>query len=210
MGRSCIQDWPFRLVLASASTHAQSTGRLHVPSDARLSEWLRTSAWTEPSLLCLQLPPQFSDDLFAAMGPKKRPDHRWLILGPARSGSSFHQDPNATSAWNGVIYGSKKWILYPPHITPPGESSLVCPSLAGVRLLWMQCYSSLLCSVQLDCRAQILTSVTVSSASRVEIFVIWESELLETFLYSIEYHFFGSHTRRQSRWTHRHSHSDHT
>ncbi|KAK9854449.1 hypothetical protein WJX84_003525 [Apatococcus fuscideae] len=67
-----------------------------------------------------QLPPQFSDDLFAAMGEKDRPDHRWLIFGPARSGSSFHQDPNATSAWNAVIYGSKKWILYPPHITPPG------------------------------------------------------------------------------------------
>jgi hypothetical protein len=32
----------------------------------------------------------------------------------------FVQDPNSTSAWNGLISGRKKWILYPPHSTPPG------------------------------------------------------------------------------------------
>ena len=103
----------------------------------KVGAWVQVGccSWAEPSLLCLQLPPQFSDDLFAAMDPKHRPDHRWLILGPARSGSSFHQDPNATSAWNAVIYGSKKWILYPPHITPPGKPGLVCPSSPGVRYL---------------------------------------------------------------------------
>ncbi|KAF8933167.1 hypothetical protein BGZ52_008441 [Haplosporangium bisporale] len=50
----------------------------------------------------------------------QRPDYRWLIVGPARSGSTFHKDPNATSAWNAVITGSKKWIMFPPHILPPG------------------------------------------------------------------------------------------
>lgn len=49
---------------------------------------------------------------------------RWLIIGPEKSGSSFHIDPNATSAWNAVIKGSKKWIFYPPNeivkMTPPG------------------------------------------------------------------------------------------
>ncbi|CAN0038105.1 unnamed protein product, partial [Choristocarpus tenellus] len=60
-----------------------------------------------------------------------RPDHRWLIAGPARSGSSFHVDPNCTSAWNGVVAGRKKWILFPPGCTPPG----VFPSEDGLDLV---------------------------------------------------------------------------
>lgn len=65
-------------------------------------------------------PPEcFSEDLFRLLG-KHRPDHRWLIIGPARSGSTFHKDPNATSAWNAVVRGSKYWIMFPNSITPPG------------------------------------------------------------------------------------------
>ena len=37
-------------------------------------------------------------DLFSLLGKGKRPDHRWIIIGPKRSGSSFHIDPNATHA----------------------------------------------------------------------------------------------------------------
>ncbi|CAI5522321.1 unnamed protein product [Closterium sp. Naga37s-1] len=48
-----------------------------------------------------------------------RPDFRWLIMGPARAGSSWHIDPNSTCAWNAVITGSKKWILFPPNEGPP-------------------------------------------------------------------------------------------
>ncbi|KIY99244.1 F-box protein [Monoraphidium neglectum] len=66
------------------------------------------------------VPSYFSDDLFELLGEEGRPDYRWLIIGPRRSGSSFHVDPNATSAWNAVITGAKKWILYPPGCTPPG------------------------------------------------------------------------------------------
>ena len=43
------------------------------------------------------------------------------LQGPERSGSSFHKDPNSTCAWNAVLRGAKKWILYPPHVTPPGK-----------------------------------------------------------------------------------------
>ncbi|CUA72255.1 F-box protein At5g06550 [Arabidopsis thaliana] [Rhizoctonia solani] len=65
-------------------------------------------------------PPSFlSEDLFQLMG-EKRPDYRWLIVGPAKSGSTFHKDPNATSAWNAVITGSKGWVMFPPDICPPG------------------------------------------------------------------------------------------
>lgn len=41
-------------------------------------------------------------------------------MGPSISGATFHKDPNSTSAWNGLIYGAKKWIMYPPEVTPPG------------------------------------------------------------------------------------------
>jgi hypothetical protein len=65
--------------------------------------------------------PEFArEDLFSVLGEDGRPDYRWLIKGPKRSGSSFHVDPNSTSAWNAVVSGSKKWIMYPPSVVPPG------------------------------------------------------------------------------------------
>ena len=42
-----------------------------------------------------QIPEYFSEDLFSVL-EKKRPPYRWLLLGPCRSGSSFHVDPNST------------------------------------------------------------------------------------------------------------------
>ncbi|KAJ3319403.1 hypothetical protein HDV06_006356 [Boothiomyces sp. JEL0866] len=72
------------------------------------------------------IPEYFNQDLFSVL-KEKRPDFRWLIVGPERSGSTFHIDPNSTNAWNAVIKGSKKWILYPPNHIPPG----VYPSKDG-------------------------------------------------------------------------------
>ncbi|KAF9595424.1 hypothetical protein IFM89_000342 [Coptis chinensis] len=66
-----------------------------------------------------KVPSYFREDLFSVLG-NERPDYRWVIMGPAGSGSSFHIDPNSTSAWNGVIKGSKKWVLFPPDVIPPG------------------------------------------------------------------------------------------
>ncbi|KAI4288539.1 MAG: hypothetical protein L6R35_002190 [Caloplaca aegaea] len=68
------------------------------------------------------IPECFGEDLFDVLG-NQRPDRRWLIIGPARSGSTFHKDPNATSAWNAVLRGSKYWIMFPSSpssIPPPG------------------------------------------------------------------------------------------
>ncbi|CAG8845141.1 12830_t:CDS:2, partial [Racocetra persica] len=65
------------------------------------------------------VPEYFCQDFFNILG-QDRPDFRWIIIGPARSGSTFHKDPNSTSAWNAVIKGSKKWIMYPPDTLPPG------------------------------------------------------------------------------------------
>lgn len=61
----------------------------------------------------------FGRDYFTLLG-KERPDHQWLIVGPKRSGSSFHKDPNATSAWNSIVSGRKYWIMFPPSSPPPG------------------------------------------------------------------------------------------
>ena len=43
----------------------------------------------------ISVPSYFEEDLFSVLGDK-RPHYRWLLLGPCRSGSSFHIDPNAT------------------------------------------------------------------------------------------------------------------
>ncbi|EFY92787.1 F-box and JmjC domain protein, putative [Metarhizium acridum CQMa 102] len=64
-------------------------------------------------------PDCFGPDLFEVLG-NERPAHRWLIIGPERSGSTFHKDPNGTSAWNAVIQGSKYWIMFPPAAQVPG------------------------------------------------------------------------------------------
>jgi Cupin-like domain len=73
------------------------------------------------------VPAYFADDLFDLLPDDVRPAHRWLVVGPPRSGSRFHQDPNATSAWNAVVRGRKKWIMFPPDCVPPG----VFPSADG-------------------------------------------------------------------------------
>ena len=66
-----------------------------------------------------KVPECFGIDLFNVLG-RQRPDHAWLIIGPERGGSTFHKDPNATSAWNAVIRGAKYWIMFPPDSPPPG------------------------------------------------------------------------------------------
>ncbi|CAL4983976.1 unnamed protein product [Urochloa decumbens] len=75
------------------------------------------------------VPVYFREDLFSALG-EERPDYRWVIIGPAGSGSSFHVDPNSTSAWNAIIKGSKKWVMFPPEVVPPG----VHPSADGAEV----------------------------------------------------------------------------
>lgn len=49
----------------------------------------------ESSVGSFWIPECFGEDLFAVLGDQ-RPDYRWLIIGPKRSGSTFHKDPNGT------------------------------------------------------------------------------------------------------------------
>ncbi|KAL6938121.1 hypothetical protein ACO0RG_004660 [Hanseniaspora osmophila] len=71
--------------------------------------------------------PFFSQaDFFKIFNDQKhncRPDHSWLITGPKRTGSTFHKDPNHTSAWNAGLSGIKLWVMLPSHIVPPGVTT---------------------------------------------------------------------------------------
>lgn len=66
------------------------------------------------------VPPLFQEDWFDVLERDKRPPFRWLIIGPERSGASWHVDPALTSAWNTLLCGRKRWALYPPGRVPLG------------------------------------------------------------------------------------------
>lgn len=127
-------DWPFRvyvdymrnnsdespLYLFDRSFAEKMKIKVADSSEAHLYEGAnspledRKAAYWAPSF--------FGPDLFSVLG-EQRPDHRWLIVGPARSGSTFHKDPNATCAWNAVLTGRKYWIMFPSSSSippPPG------------------------------------------------------------------------------------------
>lgn len=74
--------------------------------------------------------PYFSEDLFSAADPDSRPGYRWMMCGGARSGTNIHTDPFATSAWNTVIIGHKRWVLFPPE-TPEQRIKLLTSTLSS-------------------------------------------------------------------------------
>uniref|UniRef100_A0A8R7QEH6 JmjC domain-containing protein n=1 Tax=Triticum urartu TaxID=4572 RepID=A0A8R7QEH6_TRIUA len=76
---------------------------------------------TTPALLeDYRVPHLFQEDLFGVLDYEQRPAFRWLIIGPERSGASWHVDPGLTSAWNTLLCGRKRWALYPPGRVPGG------------------------------------------------------------------------------------------
>jgi histone arginine demethylase JMJD6 len=61
-------------------------------------------------------PSWFSKDLFDYCHSERRPPHRWLCVGPERSGTTVHIDPLNTNAWNYCVAGRKLWILFAPDV----------------------------------------------------------------------------------------------
>lgn len=64
---------------------------------------------TAPGLLKdYEIPLMFEEDFFDVLNEDQRPSFRWLIVGPERSGASWHIDPGLTSAWNTLLSGRKR------------------------------------------------------------------------------------------------------
>lgn len=76
------------------------------------------------------VPKWFEEDLFDCLSEEERPNFRWLLISIRRCGTSLHVDPVATSAWNTMITGKKRWILFPPS-TFFGNSGVIKPHIRG-------------------------------------------------------------------------------
>ena len=125
-GQLPVHAGGFTFALRDYLQYADACGGPETAEDVPLYVFDSACLLQGPLAQDFQPPSYFAPDrdffsLLAADGhPGGRPNHCWLILGPERSGSAWHVDPNATSAWNAVVCGSKKWILWPPGSPPPG------------------------------------------------------------------------------------------
>lgn len=145
-------DWPYQ-TYSKYCTHNYDESPLYLFDPAFVEKMnLRVSKNRLPNDH-FHVPECFGQDYFEILG-KDRPDHRWLIIGPERSGSTFHKDPNGTrsaisaytpehiltlgSAWNAVVRGAKYWIMFrkaPPGVIISKDKSEVTSPLSIVEWL---------------------------------------------------------------------------
>ncbi|ODV83631.1 hypothetical protein CANARDRAFT_9450 [[Candida] arabinofermentans NRRL YB-2248] len=124
--QECV-EWPIQLYSQYTSCNVDENPLYLFDCNSTAMKQLKTE-FTKPKC--------FQTDYFNVFNELElscRPDNTWLITGPHRSGSTFHKDPNATSAWNTILQGMKLWILMPGEMTPPGihtskdESEVMAP-----------------------------------------------------------------------------------
>ncbi|KAL4953010.1 hypothetical protein BDW69DRAFT_12551 [Aspergillus filifer] len=115
-------DWPFRTYVDYMKNNSDESPLYLFDKEFVSKMGLKTGPLDQEPRTAYWPPPCFGEDFFSVLG-NDRPDRQWLIIGPERSGSTFHKDPNATSAWNAVVRGSKYWIMFPSSSKlppPPG------------------------------------------------------------------------------------------
>lgn len=78
--------------------------------------------WDGPRAALLSdfsVPAPFSDDLYDTNEETRDflplSCHLFVLVGGPRSGSNMHKDPKWTSAWNTLLCGRKRWVLFPPE-----------------------------------------------------------------------------------------------
>ena len=123
-------DWPLR-VYVDYMNQTEDESPLYL-FDSKFVEKMEIRVGRELKDASYWIPECFGEDLFTVLD-EKRPECRWLIIGPERSGSTFHKDPNGTSAWNAVLQGSKYWIMFPSSSSlPPPPGVYVSPDQSEV------------------------------------------------------------------------------
>ncbi len=71
--------------------------------------------FTKDLLLDYNVPKFFRENIFNLLNDKIRPPYRWFLIGPKYSGTTVHLDPLSTNAWNALLYGRKRWVLFSPN-----------------------------------------------------------------------------------------------
>lgn len=83
-----------------------------------------------PLLDDFTVPHFFTDDVFDITPAARHffPKYRYMVIGGQRTGSNMHIDPKCTCAWNALLAGHKRWVLFPPGHDPAylREIGVVC------------------------------------------------------------------------------------
>lgn len=85
-----------------------------------------------PELRADYEPPAFLPNWFDELPADVFPGFRWILIGPAGSGSRMHVDVFGTASWNVVLLGEKLWCFHPPgELAGESPQTMYCVQRAG-------------------------------------------------------------------------------